>query len=818
MTSRLAGLASRGGVVNIVFGTVMQALAAVQSVIIGRLLGPEVMGIYALATGGVVIGTTLKNFGISQKLVQERETDLFTAYGVAFTLEIILAGGAFVLVGGVVGPVLAVAYHRPVLVPVVAALSLSVFTTAFLYLPAALPYREMNFVRRNLILSVGPAVTFAVTVPAAVKGLGIWSLVAGDLTGFTTAAVVMFTVGSVRPHIVLDRSLMRRFVRFGGPLWGASLLSTVSGWISTVVVSGLLGVPALGYFTLSQSWASQATQVDGFLSDTLYPALCSIQSSVARQRRAFTVACRLSMGWAAPVGAGMIVFASPVVHTLLGNRWAPAIFLMRAEGAGVMINSIAYSWNRFYSARGDNRPTLVASALAAFWLLAVFVPLTVVFGLHGVAGAIVLLTIGTYLLRRHYLSRIFDDLRLISMVWREWLAAAVGAAAVLGCRATGWSSMGAGNLFAQAVLFGVLALGMFALLERELLGDVVKAVRSAGALSTREALDGQGTVRSTVGSLDPSSEAESPASPPGPSARWSLPAGRPMSFPLSVSADPDRRTVWVTTRDWPALGRIDLETRSVEWTELPPFPHVPSPDGEGGCWTALTRGSALAHVDKHGRIRTVQLPKTRELLVTAVTNSAVWAVDATESRLWRVDRVDLSLVSVQLRTLRRPDFVCWDRRGGLWVADTHSPALAVVEESTMEVRNMDGPHPTRGLIPDWSGRGMWLGSSVSPQLTLVGWDGEVRSSAVLPGVPFGLTRIARGVILATLKDRDSAVVVRPARREVVEIPLGDSSQPMGCAVSGEVAVVALAGSSETVILPVPAEMRSVRPRRPVLVS
>lgn len=787
------------------FGAGMQALAAVQAVVIGRLLGPEIMGLYALASGGVIIGTTLKDFGISQKLVQERDTDLYTAYGVAFTLEVLLAGGAFLLVAGVVGPILAVAYHRAVLVPVVAALSLSVFTTAFLYLPAALPYREMNFIRRNVILGVGPVMTFGITVPAAVRGFGIWSLVAGDLAGFAAASAVMFFWGTVRPHFVLDRALMRKFVKFGGPLWGAGLLSTASGWITTVLVSGVLGVRAVGYFSLSQSWASQAVQVEGVLADTLFPALCSIQSSVERQRRAFIVTCRLSMGWAAPVGAAMIVFASPLVHNLLGPRWIPTVFLLQAGGAAVMVTSLGYSWSTFYAARGDTRPTLVASVLGAAWLLVAFTPLTVFFGLHGAAGSIVLLAIGTYALRRYYLGRIFGHLRLISMVWREWFAAGLGATAVLLCRTAGWSGSGVSDLLGQAALFGVAAFGTFVILERRLLMEILRGIRGAGLPEPQRS--------------DARVRAEAPVTggdyTPG---TISIPAGRPMSFPLSVSADPDGRTVWVTTRDWPALGRLDLETMTSEWKELPSFPHVPTPDGAGGCWTALTRRSALAHVDGRGLTRIVALPKTREVLVTTMTPGAVWAVDAGSRLLWRLDERDLSLVPVGIAALRRPDFVCWDRRGGLWVADTHSEKLVVVDEVTLEARALVSPHPTRALIADWSGRGMWLGGSNVAQVSLVGWDGELRSEIALPGIPFGLARLARGVMLATLKDRDSIAVIRTARREVLEIPLGDASRPMGCGATGATVVVALAGSSEVAIMPTPAETRSGGRHHAALIS
>jgi O-antigen/teichoic acid export membrane protein len=796
----LASLASRGGVWNISFGFVIQALAAVQTVVIGRLLGPEILGLYALATGGVVIGTTLKDFGISQKLVQERDTDLYTVYGAAFTLEVLLAGVSFLLVAGAVGPILALAYHKAVLIPVVAALSLSVFTTAFLYLPAAIPYREMNFVRRNLILAVGPVTTFVVTVPAAVFGLGIWSLVVGDLAGFAGAAVVMLVLSPVKPHVVMDRALMRGFVGFGGPLWGAGLISTASGWISTVVVSGLLGVQSVGFFSMSQSWTSQAVQVDGFLADTLFPALCSIQSSTERQRRAFNFTCRLSMGWAAPAGAGLMVFASPLVRVLLGDHWIPAIYLLQAGGAGVMIGSIAYSWNMFYAARGDNRPQLYSSALAAVWLLAIFLPLTIVYRLHGVAASVVLLTIGTVAMRQYWLRKIFGQIRLVTMVWREWVAAGAGAGVVLLSRLAGWQPTDAANLVAQGAVFSVVAFGLFGLLERRLLTDVYHGIR--GDRSARGA-----AVAAPAGS---------PARPTG--GPLALPAGKPMSFPLSVSADPDGRTVWVTTRDWPALGRLDLETMTCEWTEMPPYPHVPSPDGQGGCWTALTRASALAHLDRHGKITTVALPKTRELLVTTVTDDAVWAVDAGQVKLWRVDRADLSVTAVDLPGMRRPDFVCPDRRGGLWVADTHSSALCIVDQATLARRSLDGPHPTRALIADWSGRGMWLGSSTSPRLTLVGWDGDVRSSVELPGIPFGVVRLARGVILATFKDRDSLGIVRTARQEVIEVPLGDAAQPMGCAYVGGLAVLALAGNSEAAVFPVTEELRVARPKKPALVS
>src|SRR5204862_1411549 len=107
------------------------------------------------------------------KLVQERDVDLYTSYRVAFTLEILLAATFLAVVLGI-APLLSYVYHRPELWLLTSVMAFSIFTTAFLDLPAALPYREMRFVRRNVIQSLGPVAPFAVTIPLALLGLGLW--------------------------------------------------------------------------------------------------------------------------------------------------------------------------------------------------------------------------------------------------------------------------------------------------------------------------------------------------------------------------------------------------------------------------------------------------------------------------------------------------------------------------------------------------------------------------------------------------------------------------------------------------------------------
>ena len=327
----LAQAAGRGFVVNFTFDATLQSLVIVQTVLVSRLLGPEDIGLFGLAAVSVSIGVALKELGIQQKLIQEQQADLALGYSVAFTLELLLATVTFLIVAAL-APLMAHLFHRSQLFVLIVLLGLTIYTSAFLGLPGALFLRRLDYVRENLVSAIAPVLTFAVTVPLAFAGAGVWSLVAGSLTATVAAAAALAWVAPLRPRLRLDGPVLRRYLTFGWPLWAAGLLGLSSTWVGSLVVTGVLGISALGFFSLAQAIASQAIRVDALLADTIFPALCRIQDDIENQRRAFVLTNRVTALWAGVIGFGLAVFAGDLVRILLGHRWLPSIFLFRMEG------------------------------------------------------------------------------------------------------------------------------------------------------------------------------------------------------------------------------------------------------------------------------------------------------------------------------------------------------------------------------------------------------------------------------------------------------------------------------------------------------
>src|SRR5204863_8403923 len=163
------------------------------------------------------------------------------------------------------------------------------------------------------------------------------------------------------------------------------------------------GVSGLGFCALAEGWASRALTIDPLLSDAVYPALCTIKDAPERLRRAFVVTNQLSMLFAATVGFGMAVFATPVVTYLLGPSWHPAILLVQAQGLGIVLASIEFNWDTFLAARGETRPQLTVTLLATASVGFVALPLIHLFAIPGAAAALGVLAFTAHLVRQRYL-------------------------------------------------------------------------------------------------------------------------------------------------------------------------------------------------------------------------------------------------------------------------------------------------------------------------------------------------------------------------------------------------------------------------------
>jgi O-antigen/teichoic acid export membrane protein len=467
---------ARGGVLNAVFLGGGEGLALLQGLIVTALLGPIAIGLYGIVTTTAMTIAQLRRIGIDEAFVQQsaerQDVEFRRAFGVE--LGVGLAGSLLV---AALAPLVALVYGDD---------RLLALTLAVAYLPLAFSlqapqwvfFRRMDFLRVRLLQFAIPLVTFLVTVPLAIATDSVWALVIGPACGNAVAIVAGVAISPYPLRPIFDRAAARRYLAFSWPIFATALAVLVvqQGQILAFALED--GLAAAGFVTLAFTLTRYADRADQIVATTIYPAICAVVDRADTQRRMFLAASRLTLIWALPFCAALILFSPDLVDLVLGDEWEPAVLLIQGLAGAAAIQQVGYVWFSFYRARAETAPQAVESAVmvSAFLLLAV--PGLVLWGFEGFVAGRIAVSVAMVAVRERYVRALFPDVGLPRIAARGAVPALAGAAAVLAWRAAfGAGEREAAEAFAQVLLFGAVTGAATWALERPLLAEALALTR-----------------------------------------------------------------------------------------------------------------------------------------------------------------------------------------------------------------------------------------------------------------------------------------------------------------------------------------------------
>jgi O-antigen/teichoic acid export membrane protein len=310
----------------------------VSTMILARLLKPEEIGIFSLCAAVTAIAGTLRDFGISEYIIQERELTrdrLRAAYGLAIVTAWTLALIVFLLRSP-----LAAYYGEPGLRVVLAVLTLN-----FLLLPLASPAfavltREMKF-SAIFVIQTAAALTQAVTsIALAWRGFSYMSLA---WAGVAANVVQIFGTAFFRPReawLLPGFKEWKRVWSYGSRVSGATLLHEISRNAYEFIIAKQLGFAALGLYNRAIGLMSQFHQnITSAILRVAHPSFAATSRAGRDMVPEYTRALAYFTGVAWPFFAFVAVMSREVIEVLFGHQWLEAAPLARILAVSSMIYS-----------------------------------------------------------------------------------------------------------------------------------------------------------------------------------------------------------------------------------------------------------------------------------------------------------------------------------------------------------------------------------------------------------------------------------------------------------------------------------------------
>ncbi|AOR77928.1 oligosaccharide flippase family protein [Novosphingobium resinovorum] len=371
LMSRLRGAALRDTNVVVASVVVTNLLRAVSSMILTRLLAPEVFGISGVIASLQLTIALLSDFGFQGFIVRQKDGDrkrfLDTVWTVAVLRSLLLTA-----IMALLAVPMAHVLGRPELAPLIAAASL-------LFLVDGLASTSMiTALRSGRILRLSGVELFALMMQIAASALlawawpTYWAILGGMFIGTGLKSLLSFVVfPDARRAFGLERETLKALWAFSRYVTGSSIIYLMVTQCDKLVLAKFMPLDQFGFYVLAGNLASAPLAFAGnYTSRVLLPAYAALWREGASDLKAqFYARRRLpSILYAAATG-GIIGSAPLIIGLFYHSIYAETAFYMQILCISSLLAMPSNAANESLIATGRVSAYFEANLAKLAWLI-----------------------------------------------------------------------------------------------------------------------------------------------------------------------------------------------------------------------------------------------------------------------------------------------------------------------------------------------------------------------------------------------------------------------------------------------------------------
>jgi O-antigen/teichoic acid export membrane protein len=339
-----------------------------------RAIGPEAYGLYVASIGVYSYLSTLSQLGIEEYLIRCEEDPLPEDYDQAFSLLLILGvgGGGLSLLGL---PLLANWMHLEGFMPVAATVFVGLPFTLLALPPLARLERALDFRRIALVELAGQIVYYALALPLATSGVGVWSAIFGWWGQLILVFGLYYRLSGYRPSWHWEPARLRAMTSYGLGYSASMWVWQLRSLVNPLIVGRYAGAEAVAFIALAVRFADNLSFIRVASWRLFFAALAKLQNDKPRLTRALTEGVRLQVLVTGPLLLIFALIGPWLVPALFGVKWTPVMEIFPFIGVSYLaIALFSLNSSSLYVIRNNWSVTLfhlvhVSLFVGSGWLL-----------------------------------------------------------------------------------------------------------------------------------------------------------------------------------------------------------------------------------------------------------------------------------------------------------------------------------------------------------------------------------------------------------------------------------------------------------------
>lgn len=304
------------------FGTM--GIQFVTNMVLARLLMPSDYGVIGMLNIFIILSETFIVGGFGQALIQKKNPthiDYTTVFYWNLIASIILYGVLYAI-----SPTIANFYQMPQLVSLTRIYGLILIISAFSIVQNNLLQKDLKFKTLSLRNITAAFLGTVVSIIMALKGYGVWSLVASHLVNAIVSVILLWKLSNWRPTWAFSWHSFKELFSFGSLMAVSSLVDQFYKEMQGLIIGKWYSATDLGYYSQAKKLENIPTSsLSQIVSQVTFPVFSKLQDN-KKQLKAGVRKCTIAVTYLNfPLNILLIVIAAPLINLLYGPNWEQSI-------------------------------------------------------------------------------------------------------------------------------------------------------------------------------------------------------------------------------------------------------------------------------------------------------------------------------------------------------------------------------------------------------------------------------------------------------------------------------------------------------------
>ena len=305
-----------------------QVVAFIVSIVLARMLSPEMYGVIALITVFTTILQVFVDSGLGNALIQKKDADDLD-FSTVFYVNIVFCGALYVLLF-LCAPLIAGFYNDLTLTSLIRVLGITIIVSGVKNIQQAYVSKNMLF-KKFFFSTLGGTIAAAfVGILMAVLGYGVWSLVTQQIINVTIDTVILWLTVKWRPRREFSIKRLKALFSYGWKLLFSSLLDIGYNNVRQLIIGKMYSSADLAYYNKGEQFPQLiVANINSSINSVLFPAMASVQDNHQNVKQMTRKSIKVRVYVMAPLMMGLDFTADSVVKLVLTDKWLDCVPYLR---------------------------------------------------------------------------------------------------------------------------------------------------------------------------------------------------------------------------------------------------------------------------------------------------------------------------------------------------------------------------------------------------------------------------------------------------------------------------------------------------------